>query len=71
MITVDVTQSIQNLALHVYELIKRAEHNSYVSNQIKTTIKENCPLIYDIAVSFAKRLKLPLILLFQMKKLVF
>ena len=57
MITVDVTQSIQNLALHVYELIKRAEHNSYVSNQIKTTIKENCPLIYDIAVSFAKSIE--------------
>lgn len=58
MITVDISQSIQNLALHIYELIKRAKHNSYVSNQIKTTIKENCPLIYDIAVSFAQKIEI-------------
>lgn len=57
MITVDVSQPIHNLALHIYELIKRAEHNSYASNQIKTTIKENCPLIYDISVSFAKQIE--------------
>lgn len=57
MINVNFNDSIQNLTLHVYELIKRAHNNSYATNQIRTTIKESCPLIYDIAVSFAKNIE--------------
>ena len=50
MLSIDYSPYLRNIALHIYELIKRAKTGNYVINDIHLNIKENCPFVYDVAV---------------------
>lgn len=57
-IHINSSSYIHNFVIHVSELIKRGKINNFIINATHTTIKENCPYIYDVAVHFAKSLEM-------------
>lgn len=56
LISGDSAPYLQNLILHVHELLKRSDTNNYVVNTIHIDMRDNCPFIYEVAVRFAKEL---------------
>lgn len=57
MLDMDFSSYIHNISLHVFDLIKRSNSHNYVTTYIHNTMKQKCPFIYDVAVSFAKELE--------------
>lgn len=57
MISCDISPFLHNLCLHVFELIQRGSIDNYVQNSSHVSMRESCPFIYDVAVSFARNLE--------------
>lgn len=56
MLDIDYSDYLYNFALHIDGMIKRAKNTQSVDNKILSTIKRNCPFIYDVSVSVAQRI---------------
>ncbi|MDO4378303.1 MAG: PTS sugar transporter subunit IIA [Erysipelotrichia bacterium] len=57
LIVIDSDKYVHNLCLHIKEMIRRCSADNYITDNTHTTMRENCPFIYDVAVSFAKKLE--------------
>lgn len=57
LIVTDINKYAHNISLHINEMIKRCKANNCISNNLHTSMRENCPFIFDVAVSFAKKLE--------------
>lgn len=56
MLDIDYSDYLYNFALHIDGMIKRAKNTQSVDNKILSTIKRNCPFIYDVSVSVAQKI---------------
>ena len=57
LIITDSDKYAHNLCLHIKEMIRRCSADNYITDNLHTAMRENCPFIYDVAVSFAKKLE--------------
>lgn len=57
LLAMDYSAYLHNISLHIFDLIKRSQSNNYVTTHIHNTMKQKCPFVYDVAVSFAKQLE--------------
>ncbi len=57
MLNIDFSDYLHSFALHINEMIKRAQNTQSASNEILKSIKKNCPFIHDVAVSIAEKIE--------------
>lgn len=56
MIQIQYSPYVRSLALHINDLLNRAKAHNYAVCKIYQTIKDTSPFVYEIALSFAKKL---------------
>jgi len=56
MLNIDYSDSLYGFALHINEMIKRAQNTQPATNEILENIKKNCPFIHDVSVSLAQKI---------------